>query len=66
MSDHVDQVHADMAEAMREHVRDTADMWREYEEDEDFVDRLTDEQILAGIDQNYPGGAAQFMEDSAP
>lgn len=52
---------------MRAWVKDSADSFRDYEAsgyDPDWVDGLTDEELLNGIDTHYCGGSAQFVQDA--
>lgn len=58
MSEHVDQVDAETAQAMREDVRGRfADAG-----DADWVDDLTDAEVLELVDQTHEGGAAGFKD----
>jgi hypothetical protein len=60
VSDHVDQVDAEMAQAMREDVRAKfADAG-----DGDWVDGLSDEEVVELVDQVSEGGAAGFRDGS--
>jgi hypothetical protein len=59
MSDHVNQVDPDTAQAMREHIRQQF----HDAQDGDWVDELTDEEVLAAMDDTYSGGAAGYVSE---
>ena len=44
--------------------------WREAEESgetgPEYVGRLSDEEVLAGVDRHYSGGAAEFVREMHP
>jgi hypothetical protein len=56
---HVDQVDPETAEAMREHIRDVD------RSDADWVDEMTDAEILDIMDCTYEGGSAGFTQERA-
>jgi hypothetical protein len=59
-------VEADRRDLMKEARAWAADcQWGESEFDEDWLDGLTDEQVLRGIDHHYDGGLDQFLRDSS-
>lgn len=64
MSDHVDQVDAELMAEMRADAKEYD--WRETEESgetvSEFIDSKTDEEILAHY-ENRPGGIQQFKSD---
>lgn len=49
---------------MREWAKDC--QWKEDEEDNSFLDDLTDLQILKGVENNYAGGLASAILDLTP
>lgn len=49
--------------AMRDWAKDC--QWGE-DQSSDFIDELTDTQILKGVQQHYSGGLAQFVIDCVP
>lgn len=67
MSEHVDQVDAATMAEMRAWAKDCE--WREAQDNgmtsAEYVDELSDEEVLAGIDRHYGGGAAQFVRDGS-
>jgi hypothetical protein len=62
MSGHIDQVHPQIMESMREHAKTAGDSMKTKEE-LDAIDRATDAEILAAFDRDYTGGAAGYIED---
>lgn len=48
-------------QAMRDWAKDCE--WAE-DQDSDFIDELTDIQVLKGVNQNYNGGLVQFLADN--
>jgi hypothetical protein len=49
--------------AMRDWAKDC--QWAD-DTDSDFVDELTDEQVIKGVQQHYDGGLTQFVKDCEP
>lgn len=64
MSGHVDEVDQETIQQMRGWVKECE--WEQSLDDPDFVDGLTDAEVLAGVDNHYGGGAAQFVADGQP
>lgn len=64
MSDHMDMVDAEVMTEMRAQAMECT--WREAEEygdDAEYIDSLSDEEVLAHYERQ-PGGVDQFKRDS--
>lgn len=62
MSSHIDQVHPEIMQEMRNHAKSAGGRMKSKDE-LDAVDAATDAEILAAFDRDYTGGAAGFVED---
>lgn len=62
MSGHLDQVHPEIMQEMRNHAK-TAGGRMKSKDELDAVDGATDEEVLAAFDRDYPGGAAGYVRD---
>ena len=60
MSDHVDQVHPEIMETMRNAMKRSID---DNPTGSACIDDLTDAEVLEFVDTGYPGGVQGFKDD---